>query len=986
MTYNPLAYSGRNIVQIEETILVAGETRWLAKSHLVEGSDPSDILILSFEDRYIGFPLLCNHAGAPLTKGTLTSKGTIICPRHGHEYELTGNNGIGINISRDGDTFFLTDHKAPDTDDVIELKDRIVSLEMELEAQRAANSALEKQVISGMESMDKMFSEMESKNTEWKEKSERLENLNDLVTRVTDSINEVMIIAGPNGKIQRVNHQALEVFQCGQIDFVGRSVDELLSHADLSHLKKLYDGKAEGHLPLLYQLCFVEAPFEAEVSLRYKLSQDEDAALPHPYLLRGTRLYDRFGKEEGAILVASDISKVKEREFRLRQKEIEKTLRLLEVTLGNIRHGIAVFDDHGQLLVCNNAFAIISGCRKEWTAPGTAYGKFLELEESRISLCTLSSVDRDIPQLQKGTTSWESYYLDNRVIFCESNVMPDGGFVLVARDVTEQREDAEKIRRLSYAVEQSPVEVIITDIDGIIQYVNAKFTENTGYTKEYAVGRKTNMVRSGQTPSQYYENLWETLQEGKHWTGEVLNKRKDGTLIWQLLSVAPMYDPDGIVRNYLATKENINERKKAEEELAQHRDHLQDLVEERSRELITARDEAEKANKAKTEFLSSMSHELRTPLNGILGFAQLLEMNRKEELTKTQGDYVYQILKAGQHLLDLISEILDLAKIEAGKLTIHSSHVDVSQIIRESTALVTKMADEKNVTVTNMITLTDISIIGDATRVKQTVVNLLSNAVKYNREGGEVMISAEVRDDKRLALSVRDTGHGISEEQMDDLFTPFNRLGVEGQNVEGSGIGLTITKKLMQMMGGDILVESEKDVGSTFTLLMPTDVEGDKEKDVNDPLCVAQDRNGEPQGNTELEPAQSGKYENRTVLYVEDNWSNQFLVERALTNLSGLDLKCVADPKIAVDLAKRDLPDLILMDINLPGMDGFQALEVLKDDIDTAAIPVVAISAKALKADIEKGLNAGFRAYLTKPINIPNLIGTVESILEERVL
>ena len=984
MTYNPLAYSGRVIIEIEDEFEHSGGTRWLGKVPLVEGNEATDVLVLHHKERYIGLPLLCTHAGAPLTQGTLTDSDTIICPRHGHEYELTGGSGIGFDVSRDGDIFFLTDRSVPETDDVTELKTRIASLEMELEAQRAANSALEQQVISGMENMDQMFSEIEAKNIEWKEKSERLETLNDLVTRVTDSINEIMIIAGPTGKIQRVNHQALEVFQCGQVDFAGRSVDELLSVSDMAQFKEQYDGKINTDLPILYQLCFVEAPFEAEVSLRYRFSMDREAALPHPYLLRGTRLYDRFGKEEGAILVASDISRVKEREFRLRQKEIEKTLRLLQVTLGNIRHGIAVFDENGLLLVCNDSYGTITGCQPEWMAPGTAYGRFLELEESRISLSTLSSYDRDVPKLQAKMASWESYYLDGRVIFCESNMMPDGGFVLVARDVTEQREEAEQIRRLSYAVEQSPVEVIITDTDGMIEYVNAKFTENTGYSREHAVGRKTSMVRSGQTPNQYYDSLWETLQAGNNWSGEVLNKRKDGSLFWQQLSVAPMYDPDGTVRNYLATKENIDERKKAEEELAKHRDHLQDLVDERSRELISAKDEAEKANRAKTEFLSSMSHELRTPLNGILGFAQLLEMNRKEQLTQTQGDYVQQILKAGQHLLDLISEILDLAKIEAGKLTINAAKVDMNQILLESIALVDNMAHVKEISISNLVTLDPLIAVGDMTRIKQTVVNLLSNAVKYNRKGGEVMVTAEFTESDMLALSVTDTGYGIADGKMEDLFTPFNRLGVEGQNIEGSGIGLTITRKLMHMMGGDIRVESEEGVGSTFTLLLPTEHHRDIVQDLHDPLSVVDNDDVGETG--AVSKSEKVAYDGRRVLYVEDNWSNQFLVERAILNMPGLTLKCVSDPKIAVELAKKELPDMILMDINLPGMSGYEALTHLQEDEDTEGIPVVAISAKALKSDIEKGLNAGFRGYLTKPINIPNLLETIASVLEERIL
>ena len=986
MTYNPAAYSGRKMIDVQEKIDVSGETRWLGRVILDDQAKPTDIMILFHDNGYIGLPLLCNHAGAPLTEGTMTSQGTLICPRHGHEYELRGNNGIGFEVLRDGDEFFLEQRNKPDTENIDELKDKILSLEMELEAQRAANSALENQVIAGMESMDHMFSEMEAKKTEWKEKSLRLETLNDLVTRVTDSINEVMVIAGSNGKIKRVNQQTLDVFKCDQVEFIDRSVDSLLSSSDLSDLGARYKGQISDQLPLLYQLCFIEAPFEAEVSLRIDLAQSNIDRTSQSYLLRGTRLYDRYGKEEGAIFVASDISRVKERELRLRQNEIEKTLQLFEGTLNNVGQAIAVFDDECNLLVSNDEFGNITGCPKEWLLPGVAYSKFLFLEDDNVRLCSLSQLDREGERLKKTGQRWESFYKDGRVIDCSTNVMPNGGFVLVARDVTEQREEAEIIRRLSYAVEQSPVEVIITDVNGNIEYVNQKFVDNTGYDKEYAVGRKTSMVRSGQTPNQYYEHLWKTLKEGKNWSGEVLNKRKDGSVFWQQLSVAPMYDPNGNVKNYLATKENIDERKQAEAELAQHRDHLQELVEERSRELITARDEAEQANRAKTEFLSSMSHELRTPLNGILGFAQLLEMNRQEALSETQNDYVQHILKAGQHLLGLISEILDLAKIEAGKMALNLEQINISQMMLESIALISNMAQDKELTINDMVSSGDFHVFGDGIRVKQTIVNVLSNAVKYNRDGGEVMVTAQINDDGMLALSITDTGYGIPSEKMDDLFTPFNRLGAEGQNIEGSGIGLTITRKLMHMMGGEITANSEEGVGSTFTLLMPTSQPTMTPVNSNniEGAIVLSLADGDDEAFTDSDKIED--YSSKTLLYVEDNSSNQFLVERALTNMSGLKLKCVNNAKTGLELAKRDKPNLILMDINLPGMTGFEAMNVIKNDDDLCAIPVVALSAKALQSDIEKGLNAGFRAYLTKPLNIPNLLETIDRILEEHII
>ncbi|WP_135075504.1 PAS domain S-box protein [Terasakiella sp. SH-1] len=971
-------------VKILDEVSVAEATRWTARV-LFKGEDqPSDILILLVEGRYKALPLLCPHGQASLLYAPL--EGTrLTCTRHGRTFDLVGADSIAMDVLCDHENFYVLDTTSPEAVDSTALKEKVLSLEIELEAQRAANSALEEQVVSGMEEMDVMFSELESRKTEWKEKSHHLGKLNDLVTRVTDSMRDVIVIAGRNGRIQRVNKSAMSVFDCEEFDFIGRPVDDLLAAKDLERLSSQHYEKVAPDLPVLYQLCFAIQGFEQEVSLRFDIRSNGNAALAHPFLLRGTRLYDSHNKEEGAIFVFSDISGVKEREFRLRQKENEKALRLLEATLSNISHGIAVFDEDGELLVSNPAFVRITGCKQRWAVPGTPYEKFLALENERTNLCSLGPDERSLKSLQTSSRSWESYYQGGRVVDCQTNVMGGGRFALVSQDVTRLREDAEQMRLMSYALEQSPAEVIITDEDGVIEYVNAKFTENTGYTKEQAIGHRTNMVRSGQTPNEYYETLWQTVKQGKHWSGEVLNKRKDGSLFWQLLSIAPMYEPDGRMRRYLAIKENIDERKKAEEELARHRDHLQDLVSERTRELSVARDEAEKANKAKSEFLSSMSHELRTPLNGILGFAQLMEMSRKDPLSEMQREYISHILKAGQHLLGLINEVLDLAKIEAGKMPLSMEDTDLSSILEDSICLVGTMAEERHITLHNLTGEKPLRVHGDPVRLKQIVVNLLSNAVKYNREKGNVFIEAE-QEDGVQTLSIRDTGYGISPDHMKDLFTPFNRLGVEGQNVEGSGIGLTITRKLVLMMEGDIQAESVEGEGSVFKVLLPIPAKEVKRqaRALNQNIFSIQ-FNGKGPATPPLTAAVAEPVE-QTILYAEDNPSNQFLIERAMTNLPNVALVTVNNAKLAVDYACKEQPNLILMDINLPGMDGYEAMKLLHSNAQTQAIPVIALSAKAQPCDVEQGLRAGFRAYITKPVNVADLLKTVRTVLEKEII
>ncbi|MDV7338365.1 PAS domain S-box protein [Terasakiella sp. A23] len=968
-----LSSSTERQITIDKKVNANGQDRWVGTLPQEGDNPPGRCLILEHNGRYMGVALACPHAGAPLTYANL-KEGALVCSLHGYSYELEGEDGIGFAVIRDGDNFYLGESEPLDeTGEAKELKAEILALKMELEAQRSANQALQKQVITSMENMDSLFSEVELKKTEWKRKSDRLERLNDLINRVTDGISEIMVITGPDGCITRVNKKACEVFDCAAEEFLGQSVDDLLTRSDFNALKSEYDQQVSADMPLLYQLCFIENPFEAEVALRFSLRGDHNASQASPYLLRGTRLYNKAGKEEGAILVASNLSRVKEREAQRRQEETEKALKLLEVSLGCIGHGIAVFDEKGKLLVSNEAYAVVMRCPEDWNVPGTAYKKIMTLETENASLITVPIEARTLEKLRTKPCRWESFYDDGLVIDHDTSVMPDGGFVIVARDITAQHQEAETIRRLSYAVEQSPTEIMITDTTGVIEYVNEKFTQNTGYQKDEAIGRKTSLLRPGDVPNPHYDQMWDQLNKGKSWHGEVLSRNRDGNHYWQMMSVAPMYDPDGSIKNYLAVKEDINERKQAEEELAKHRDHLQDLVEERSRELITARDEAEQANRAKTEFLSSMSHELRTPLNGILGFAQLLEMGKKDALSDLQKDYVKHILKAGHHLLGLISEILDLAKIESGKMAMETAEVDLKEVIHESIVLVTNIADERHITINNFIGKEELIVCGDKIRVKQAIVNLLSNAIKYNRDRGEVSITAQETEDRMIALTISDTGMGISDDQMKDLYTPFNRLGVEGQNIEGSGIGLTITKKLMDMMGGSIRVSSEEGVGSRFSLFFPTyrpsfdELSADGKRNalylsIEDEV-VGQDRQ---------------PFEKRKLLYVEDNWSNQTLLERAIMHLEGIDLICVSDAEAAMDYIQQDLPDMILMDLNLPGMDGFEALKVLRKQEKTKDIPIIALSAKAMEKEVQAGLDAGFQDYLTKPLDIPHLLDVIE--------
>ncbi len=377
------------------------------------------------------------------------------------------------------------------------------------------------------------------------------------------------------------------------------------------------------------------------------------------------------------------------------------------------------------------------------------------------------------------------------------------------------------------------------------------------------------------------------------------------------------------------------------------------------------KDKAESANIAKSEFLSQMSHELRTPLNAIVGFAQFLDTGPKKNLSLQQKESIQEILMSGWHLNELVNELLDLSSIESGKLSLCIESHQIYPIIEDCLKIVTPMAEKREITIEDKTT--DQVVQGDSTRLKQVLLNLLSNAVKYNIYGGHITIHSEKKGDKRMRLFVSDTGPGLDEESIGKLFLPFNRLGVEKQEIEGTGIGLTITKNLIEHMGGSIGVESSPGKGSSFWIeLRLSEAPPLSEKEV--PLASTEAR------------ATEGERKS-VVLYVEDNISNIKLVTQILADRGDIIIHTAQTAELGLELARAHKPDVILLDIQLPGMDGYEMLKYLQENDETKKIPVLAVSANAMEQDIEKGLNAGFRRYLTKPINIKEFTGAIDLAL-----
>jgi signal transduction histidine kinase/CheY-like chemotaxis protein len=430
-----------------------------------------------------------------------------------------------------------------------------------------------------------------------------------------------------------------------------------------------------------------------------------------------------------------------------------------------------------------------------------------------------------------------------------------------------------------------------------------------------------------------------------------------------------------IERRAADLEREVTERRRNEQEIARLNTQLEDRVRERTaqleasnQELGQARKEAERANEAKSEFLSSMSHELRTPLNAILGFGQILASDRLPQTEAQKRDFVNHILKAGRHLLSLINDILDLAKIEAGGVTLSLEPASVTELLAECQKLTEPLASERGI---RMVFPVDSSIlvVADRMRLKQVLLNLLSNAIKYNRDGGVVVVACEVGDAQRVRISVQDSGHGLRPDQIKGLFQPFNRLGQEAGPIEGTGIGLIITKKLVELMGGTIGVSSAVGAGSVFFV------------ELN--LAAAESAAAEPRRVEEFAAAHADANapEISTLLCVEDNPANLKLVEEMVRFRPDLRLLSAPDARLGIELARAHRPRLILMDIHLPGMSGEDALKILREDRATAHIPVIAVTAKAMPRDVAKGLAAGFFRYLTKPLVLDAFTEALDSAL-----
>ncbi len=376
--------------------------------------------------------------------------------------------------------------------------------------------------------------------------------------------------------------------------------------------------------------------------------------------------------------------------------------------------------------------------------------------------------------------------------------------------------------------------------------------------------------------------------------------------------------------------------------------------------------EAEKANLAKSEFLSRMSHELRTPLNSIIGFGQLL---KRSPLADKQQERLALMVSAGHHLLELINEVLDIARVESGNLHLSIEPVRVSEVISEALGLIQPLVDRHHITIKNEVTASGQFVLADRQRLKQVLLNLLSNAIKYNFEGGSVWIHCTSALDNQLCISVTNTGCGISPEHLSRLFAPFDRLGQESSQIEGTGLGLALSKRLVEAMNGSIRVESRPGEETSFHITLPV---------ASDPKDAMRTAKMEPQ------PSGLSSKEDHRVLYIEDNLSNLKLIEDIFTDVLPIRLIPAMQGRLGLELAREHRPHLILLDIHLPDIDGSEVLCRLKSEESTRDIPVVVLSADATQGQIERLLALGAHRYLTKPLDVDQFISVLDELLQNQ--
>jgi PAS domain S-box-containing protein len=542
-----------------------------------------------------------------------------------------------------------------------------------------------------------------------------------------------------------------------------------------------------------------------------------------------------------------------------------------------------------------------------------------------------------------GSTSW----VEVKITLSTDAVMRPVGVLGVSRDITKRKMVEDRLRKLSQAVIQSPDSIIITDRDGCIEYVNPTFLHLTGYSEAEVIGENPRLVKSGNHPVEFYKTLWDTILTGKTWYGEFQNKKKNGELYWEIASISPLFNEEGVITHFIAVNKDITERK--------------NMIEE----LIMAKEKAEESDRLKSAFLANMSHEIRTPMNGILGFTTLLQDPSLS--AEDRSDYLEIVRKSGQRLLNTVNDIIEISKIEAGLEVVHLTPVDVNECLTEVNDFFSLEAKQKGLALhlDRVLPPEYPIILTDKTKMDSILVNLVKNAIKYT-DYGTVRFGCSLQKEG-LLFHVADTGIGIPADRLEAIFNRFEQADIADKRAfQGSGLGLTLVKSYVEMLGGTISVTSEVGVGTEFLVTIP----------VERPLEETQEV--EKTASSATQPLDTSL----KVLIVEDDEPSSIFLRMILSKYNVQSIHA-ANGFEAVKMVNEQ-PDisLVLMDVKMPVMNGIEATRQIRQF--NTSIPIIAQTAHVYQSEKETMLDVGFTDYISKPINQGLLMEMVRRYTKNR--
>jgi PAS domain S-box-containing protein len=658
------------------------------------------------------------------------------------------------------------------------------------------------------------------------------------------------------------------------------------------------------------------------------------------------RLITDNGDVKGFYIIARDIT-----EIIIAKQELEKLHLQNELILKSAGEGILGIDIHDKITFVNPTAARFLGYQAEELIGMNSHITFHHTRADGSNFpdqeCQISSVyEKGEIFYSKNDLFWKKEGTSFPVEYIATPIYENGvltGAVLMFNDISERLQAESEILKLSQAVEQSPVSIIITDLKGNMEYVNTKLLEITGYAKEELIGKNPRIFSSGEKPKEEYRQLWSAILAGSEWFGEFHNKKKNGELYWEFASISPIIDAAGKITHYLAVKEDITERKINEEEL------------------IKAKEKAEESDRLKSAFLANMSHEIRTPMNGILGFTELLlnpDLNSEEKET-----YINIVHKSGQRMLNTVNDIVEISKIEAGLVMISNKEIDLNEAVNELAWFFLPEAEKKGLELSIEMLLPEAKkhLPTDRGKLDSIITNLIKNAVKYT-DSGTIKVGCRQKGSE-VEFYVKDTGIGIPAHRHEAVFNRFEQADIaDTRAFQGSGLGLAIAKSYVEMLGGKIRLESREGFGSTFYFTLPA--KSDSAETQTADKKISQNEKTIP------------KVKGLKILIAEDDEPSRKYLSFVVNHFSAVILEAETGIK-TIELCRQhpDI-DLVLMDVQMPGLDGYEAALRIREF--NKEVIIIAQTAFALKGDREKAIGAGCNDYIAKPIKRGDLLEIIQ--------